>query len=76
MALQRAIENNDAKQIDMAEYYLAIVMKSVILSARAKNNGQLNPADMPELMKIDAIIEDKARKGIGEALFSYGKELY
>ena len=76
MALQRAIDNNDTKQIDMAEYYLAIVMKNVILSARAKNNGQLNPADMPELIKIDTIIEDKARKGIGEALFSYGKELY
>lgn len=39
MALQRAIDNNDTKQIDMAEYYLAIVMKNVILSARAKNNG-------------------------------------
>jgi len=31
---------------------------------------------MPALLEIDALIEDKAKKGIGEALFSYGKELY
>ena len=33
-------------------------------------------ADIPTLISLDALIEDKARKGIGEALFSYGKELY
>lgn len=31
---------------------------------------------MASLLQIDLVIEDKANKGIGEALFSYGKELY
>jgi len=34
------------------------------------------PQDLPDLMQIDAMIESKANKGVGEALFSYGKELY
>jgi len=58
----------------MAEYYLAIVMKNLILNERKHNS--LKEEDMPALIQIDTIIEDKARKGIGEALFSYGKELY
>jgi hypothetical protein len=58
----------------MAEYYLAIVMKNLILNER--KNKSVQEEDMPALIQIDNIIEEKARKGIGEALFSYGKELY
>ena len=60
----------------MSEYYLAIIMKNLILMARQKNNGEMSDADIENLLRFDVLIEDKAKKGIGEALFSYGKELY
>jgi len=37
-ALDRAVETNNDKDIDRAEYYLAIVMKNAILNAKKKNN--------------------------------------
>ena len=54
----------------MAQYYLAIVTRDLLLK------GKQSEADLPSLMWCEQVIEDKAMKGIGEALFTFGKELY
>jgi len=40
----------DQRQIDMAEYYLAIVMKNLILNERKQNQGSIREEDMPALI--------------------------
>ena len=75
LAKQRAEEMGDEKQIDMTQYYMAVVGRDITLK-RMQKQGSYSREDVEALHSFDNIIEHKAQKGIGEALFTYGKELY
>jgi TPR repeat protein len=75
LARDKAEAEGTEHQQDMAQYYMAVVGRDVILK-NLKSKGSFDNDEALGLVKCDAIFEQKAKKGIGEALFTYGKELY
>lgn len=59
----------------MAEYYLALIEKNVILRERAQT-GEMSEEGRLQLLQNDQFLEEKAKKGVGPALYTYGKTLY
>lgn len=74
-AVQQAALSKNEQEIDMAEYYLALIEKNVILRERAQT-GEMSEEGRLKLMQNDRFLEEKANKGVGPALYTYGKTLY
>ena len=60
----------------MAEYYLAIITRDAILKDKDAKGGQMTEETMAMLMANDKLLESKAEKGLGQALYTFGKDLY
>ena len=82
-ALKKAQDDGSEHEIDMAEYYQALIGRDMLQDAKKKATASGDAyqeakleQDLRELARLDVIIEDKALKGIGEALFTFGKDLY
>lgn len=74
-AVQQAALSKNEREIDMAEYYLALIEKNVILRERTQT-GEMSEEGRLKLMQNDRFLEEKAKKGVGPALYTYGKTLY
>lgn len=75
-ALERAVSQGNQEDIDMAEYYLLLTERNMLLETMNKNGGIMHPDDQEILLRNDQMLEDKAKKGVGNALYTYAKELY
>ena len=76
MALEQAVASKNEHEIDMAEYYLAITERSLLLKEKEAQGGDVTEEVMARLMLNDKMLESKAEKGLGQALYTFGKDLY